>query len=188
MSGGLEGIGRDDGRGHIVATASGLPFWPMDPRVEDIRLSDIAHGLSMLVRFNGAVHTFYSVAQHSVIMSRALDYDRDLAREALLHDGAETYVGDLIRPVKAHCPDWCAIDARIDAVIRIRFGLPETMSEAVRQADMRMFATERRDLLTVHQSVDWGALPEPYDAPIIPVGWAKAKALFLDRAAELGVS
>ena len=186
MSGSIEGLGPDTGRGHCVTTFSGQPFWPMDPRPEDIRLDDIAHALALQCRFNGAVMAFYSVAEHSVRMAKALNFDRDLAREALLHDAAEAYIGDLVRPVKAHCPDWCAIDARVDAAVRERFGLPPTMSDKVREADLRMLATERRDLLAA-QATEWRDLPEPYDFRIRAMGWVDSKALFLQFADWLGV-
>jgi 5'-deoxynucleotidase YfbR-like HD superfamily hydrolase len=145
-NGDCSGIGSDNGRGHNITTYSGKPFYPLDPRPDEIRLDDIAHSLSMQCRFNGATIKFYSVAEHCVIMSKLFS-DVDLMREALMHDAAEAYLGDLVRPVKAHCPDWRAIDAKVDAACRDRFGLPRIMSNEVKDMDLRMAVTERRDLL-----------------------------------------
>ncbi|KKL86801.1 hypothetical protein LCGC14_1941060, partial [marine sediment metagenome] len=52
--------------GDWIQTASGTKVWPLDARVEEILLSDIAHHLSNLCRFTGACRKFYSVAQHVV--------------------------------------------------------------------------------------------------------------------------
>src|SRR5689334_10911717 len=84
------------GRGYNMTTFSGEPFWPLDPQPEDIRIVDIAHALSLQCRFNGHTKFHYSVAQHSLIMS--FNVPLQFALEALLHDAAEAYIGDLIRP------------------------------------------------------------------------------------------
>ena len=102
----ITGIGADNGRGYKITTYSGKPFFPMDPRPEEIRIEDIAHSLSMQCRFNGHTKWFYSVAQHCSIMAEAMMSDgyAEYAFEALMHDAAEAYIGDLIRPVKDR--DW----------------------------------------------------------------------------------
>lgn len=177
------GIGEDRGRGHNSTTYSGLPFWVMDPQPEDIRLRDIAHSLSMQCRFNGHTVEFYSVAQHSVILSHVID--PQYALEALLHDAAEAYIGDLIRPVKQHCPDWCAIDTKLDRAIRAKFGLPLEMSAEVKRLDLVMAVTEKHQLLVPSPTVDWGVVPDPIDIEIVPMWPAEAKKAFLDRYEEL---
>ena len=53
-------------RGDWMQTHSGLRFYPLDPRPEDIRIEDIAHALPMICRFNGHCSRFYSVAEHSL--------------------------------------------------------------------------------------------------------------------------
>jgi hypothetical protein len=181
----LSGIGSRTDRGYNTTTYSGLPFWPLDPRTEDVRLEDIAHSLSNQCRFNGHCKQFYSVAQHSVLASFYVP--EEYAVEALLHDAAEAYVGDMIRPLKAMVPEFVAIDDRVDAVIRQRFGLPAKMSEPVIKIDMILCATERRDLLVDHPSVDWGSLPLPLDRKIVPYSPQLSKEVFLERARELGV-
>ena len=53
-------------KGDWILTYSGIEFWPLDPRPEDVRIEDIAHALSMQCRFAGHCDRFYSVAEHSI--------------------------------------------------------------------------------------------------------------------------
>lgn len=167
-------------------TQGGEPFFPADPRPEEIRLEDIGHSLSLQCRFNGHTREFYSVAQHCVLLSWWAEGVDPV--EALMHDAAEAYLGDLVRPVKAHCPGWMALDCKLDGRIRARFGMVPEMPPAMRRADLRMAVTERRDLLRPGPAVDWGDVPDPFPYTITPWEPHKAKALFLHRAEELGLS
>ena len=55
--------------GDFIQTYSGIEFYPLDPRIEEVKLLDIAHALSNICRFTGHCNEFYSVAQHSVLVS-----------------------------------------------------------------------------------------------------------------------
>lgn len=66
----------------------------------DVTIDDIARSLSMIARFNGHVSKFYSVAQHSVLLSRLAPDDLKMA--ALLHDASEAYLGDIVAPLKEY--------------------------------------------------------------------------------------
>lgn len=68
------------------------------PNEAMICIEDIAAALSKICRFGGHSNTFYSVAQHSVLVAAlAPEY---LCREALMHDAAEAYLGHVIKPLK----------------------------------------------------------------------------------------
>lgn len=82
----------------VFNAASGLLINLKQPTVEMICIDDIASALSKICRFGGHSNDFYSVAQHSVLVAKlAPEY---LCREALLHDAAEAYLGDVIKPLK----------------------------------------------------------------------------------------
>jgi len=146
---GMKGTGTMAERmGDWMQTRSGVRFYVEDPRVEDVRLEDIVFALSNLTRFTG--HTeFYSVAQHSVHVSELVP--RELELQALLHDAAEAYCGDMGRPLKhgaALRVVFAGIEERLLDVIGEAFGVRLWPLDAlVTEADLRMVATEKRDLL-----------------------------------------
>lgn len=172
--------------GDWMQTFTGKQFWPLDPRPEDIDPLDIARALSMLCRYNGHVDRFYSVAEHCVLMS--LWVPEEDALWALLHDATEAYVGDMIRPLKRHMPDYQDAENRVMAAIVERFGLSSlSMPSSVHEADSRILLTERNTLmgLTSHKWVVDSLEPLPVhvvgDDPMF------AEARYLDRLHALGV-
>jgi hypothetical protein len=92
---------------HVMDTASGVPLDLDSPRPEDIRLEDVAAALSKVCRFGAQARTFYSVAQHAVLVhDLVVEAGRpDLAATALHHDSAEALVCDLPRPLKTLLED-----------------------------------------------------------------------------------
>lgn len=129
----------------VIQLASGRYFNFTKFGPEDIDINDIAHALSHLCRYTGHTHPFYSVAQHSVLVSSAVT--REFAFEGLLHDASEAYLGDVSRPLKQLLPDYRALERDVDAAIRIRFGLPLQESQEVKEADNVLLVTEHRDLM-----------------------------------------
>lgn len=81
-----------------MITYTGKVFDFDSPSDGPVCLEDIAHALGMLCRFNGHIRRFYSVAQHSVLVSKLVDPRYALL--ALFHDAAEAYVGDMVSPLK----------------------------------------------------------------------------------------
>lgn len=167
-----------------MVTYTGKVYWPTDPSVDDVCIEDIAHGLSMLCRYAGQCHRFYSVAEHSVHVSHMVP--RELALEALLHDASEAYCSDVARPLKQILPDYKAIEGANERVIRWRFGLREEEHPTVKTADTRILVNEYAALfppLPRATSLDH-LTPDPN---IQIFGWDpwRAERFFLQRFKEL---
>ncbi len=113
----------------------------LDPTPIDIEVSDIAHGLAFVARWNGQTRGdfAYSVAEHSLLVEQIFTARHPAAPvrwrlAALLHDAPEYVIGDMISPVKAAVgPDYAALDARLSAAIHLRYGLPATLPVAVKK-------------------------------------------------------
>lgn len=110
----------------------------LDPRPEDIEISDIAHGLARVARWNGQTigeHAF-SVAQHSLLVTRIVEETEGsgqpgLLLAALLHDAPEYVIGDLISPFKSALGlDYKTFEIRLLGAIHRRFGVPEEIPPA----------------------------------------------------------
>ncbi len=165
-----------------IQTWTGKAFRPLDPEPGSIDVRDIAHALSLLCRFNGHCHEFYSVAEHSVRISRAVPPQHALW--GLLHDAAEAYISDLPRPIKRQMPDFVAFEDRLLERIMACYGLPWPMPDEVKRADDVLLATEQRDLMAAPPE-PWGLPAEPLPEPIVPMSAPAAEAAFLARFHEL---
>lgn len=131
--------------GPWICTILGRPFHYRVIDVAKINPQEIAHALGNICRYNGHVNDFYSVAQHCVLVSRLVP--RDLAMEGLMHDAAEAYVGDMVRPLKDLVGDaYRHIEESVEVAIAGRFGLEHPWPPEVKTADVIVFHTEVRDL------------------------------------------
>ena len=112
----------------------------LDPTPMDIEIEDIAHGLAFVARWNGQTlgDYAYSVAEHSLLVETIFSLMAPKASHkwrlaALLHDAPEYVIGDMISPVKdAIGPEYRVLDDRLEAAIRIRFGLPAKIPKNTR--------------------------------------------------------
>ena len=119
----------------------------LDPSPLDIEMSDIAHGLARVARWNGQTHgpNIFSVAQHTLLVEAVLRQQAPRADDrvrlaALLHDAPEYVIGDMISPFKAVIGgDYKVIEHRLLAAIHLRFGLPaklpETLTTLIKASD-----------------------------------------------------
>lgn len=119
--------------GAYIQTFTGLDFRLEDPV---FRMEDIAHALSMQCRYAGHVKRFYSVAEHSIIVSCLME-ELDLGDpyEGLMHDACEAYVVDMPRPWKNVLPDYVAMEHALEAKLRAQFHLPPTKTFGCKTAD-----------------------------------------------------
>jgi len=95
-------------RGPWIQTYSGRALHLFDPSPDEITLEDIAHALSLKVRFTGHCAWHYSVAQHCVLGAGLLEgtHGPDVALAFLLHELGEVYLPDVASPLKRHLT-WC---------------------------------------------------------------------------------
>jgi hypothetical protein len=118
-----------------------------DPSPLDVEISDIAHGLARVARWNGqttGAHS-YSVAQHTLLVDNiAAVASPEIGAKGrlavLLHDAPEYVIGDLISPFKALLGgEYRAVEQRLLAAIHRRFGLaaalPEKLTTQIKAAD-----------------------------------------------------
>lgn len=168
-----------------IQTFSGRMFWPLDPSPADVRIEDIAHALSLKCRYTGHCREFYSVAQHSILVSEIVPPADALW--GLLHDGAEAYFADIARPVKKSHRLFSDIEDRIMLAICDAFGLPHEQPESVSQADVVLLMTERRDLLGTPPRA-WTLRADPLEEHIVPLSPTDAEKLFIARFRDLWVS
>ena len=168
-----------------IFTFSGALLAPMAPDPATICIEDIAHALSLQCRFGGHVREFYSVAQHSVLVSYLCEPADAL--HGLLHDASEAYLADIVRPVKhlTVMDAYRACEAHMQAVIYRRFGLSAVMPESVETADDLLLVTEACELLPTVPAWTVGRTRATLRQPI--VGWhpAVAERKFLARFAAL---
>jgi 5'-deoxynucleotidase YfbR-like HD superfamily hydrolase len=165
-------------------TFSGKRFTPLNPNPDSIVIQDIARALSMQCRFTGHVKRFYSVSQHSVLVSYLCDWNDRLW--GLLHDASEAYISDLNRPVKhsGYFENYITLEKKIMDSICKRFEMNNEEPASVHRADKLILATEGRDIL-FNKREDWMNDFHPLPFDIIPWSPEKAEAMFLNRFNEL---
>lgn len=126
-----------------------------------------------------------SVAEHSVIVS--LYVDPEYAREALLHDATEAYLGDIVRPLKGS-PEFAGyrtLEARMHEVIAERFNLRTDAAahRAIKTIDDRVIVDEADALLQHRHAYD--DLGPALGSTIAGLSPGAARSMFLMRFAEL---
>lgn len=184
-----EGKGLADGfdpNAAWIQTHSGRRFNPINPNPDAIVIQDIAHALSMQCRFSGHCREFYSVAQHSVLVSHICNEEDALW--GLLHDASEAYLVDVPRPIKRSGKFQAYIDIEnvMQEAICRRFALPFQEPPSVKRADTKLLSTEARDLMSPLHS-DWQQPVEPLPFKIETWDHNKAKDMFMKRFFELTV-
>jgi hypothetical protein len=176
--------------GPYLQTVSGRWVNPFDPDPEQLDAGDIARALANLCRFGGHARHFYSVAQHSVIVSRLVEErggDVEDAFAALMHDATEAYLGDMPHPIKHRSPLAAAFKAaeeHLEQAIRERFGIKPDVPD-IKRVDRALLATERRAFSA--EDWHWPELDgiEPLDLDLTAWPPDEAAQAFTERYGEL---
>jgi hypothetical protein len=172
-----------------MRTYGGGQFFPFDPKIEDINIQAIAHHLAMEVRYGGGPRDYYSVAEHCVLISEALErdgYPYKVCLDGLLHDAAEFVMGDTPRPRKNALREKFPAAAGFlknaeDAISKLvaeKFNLNWPLPEAVHEYDRRIIKDE---IATLFDAAPWSYVAEPLRVQINCWDWHHAKRYFLRR-------
>ncbi len=160
----------------IVTLASGTQFDLLNPDREPLLIEDIAHGLAHTCRFAGQCPQFYSVAQHSVLVSQLLP--DSLAPHGLLHDASEALMGDLHSGLKSRLPEYKRLETALLTAIYRQFKLNTEVLKppAVAHADRVALVLECRALGMALYDLPTLDTPKIEIKPMLPEG---ASTLFL---------
>lgn len=167
----------------FMVTFTGRKYYPADPSPDDICIEDIAHHLSMICRFTGATKEFYSVAEHSVLVSMLVPPEHAFA--GLMHDATEAYLNDISSPLKKDLPDYRRLEIINWVAIVAKFAqLPVFLPQCVHRADRALLVTEQAALMPNSES---GWTEGVTAAPSVIRGWIPhhAERVFLDRFYQL---
>jgi len=120
----------------------------LDPDPRRIKAREIATALSRQSRFNGlGTSRPYSVLQHSLVglrVAKKMSDDRVFRARVLLHDAAEAYTGDLVRPLKRVLPGWDRIERGVNDAISAAFGVNiSDMTPTIASIDRALMSAER---------------------------------------------
>jgi 5'-deoxynucleotidase YfbR-like HD superfamily hydrolase len=178
------------GPGPYLQTVSGRWVNPFDPDPSQLDAGDIARALANQCRFGGHSRVFYSVAQHSVIVSELVEQrggDVEDVFAALMHDATEAYLGDMPHPLKHRSPLGAAFkdaEDHLERALHERFGIKPDVQE-IKRADRALLATERRAFSS--EDWHWPELDgvEPLDLELTAWSPDEAAQAFAARYAEL---
>jgi 5'-deoxynucleotidase YfbR-like HD superfamily hydrolase len=176
----------------------------LDPSPLDIEVTDIAHGLARVARWNGQTHGahIFSVAQHTLLVEEVLRthsprIDRRVRLAAMLHDAPEYVIGDMISPFKAVIGgSYKAVEKRLLAAIHLHFGLPAVLpadiEALIKTADMGAAYLEATSLAGFSQAEakrlfgrDPKLNPATAENYLTPWSATKAEKQFLARCQSL---
>jgi len=165
-------------------TFTGKQFWTLDPKKEEIDIKDIAHSLAFQCRFNGHCEKFYSIAQHSILVSKIVP--KKFALAGLLHDASETYTGNIVRPLKTFIVNFKEIELEVEKTIFEKFNVKEIDHIEIKKADNIALVTEMRDLMK-EPPEKWNedGLFETCSEKIIPLNPEEAEKEFLKEFEKL---
>lgn len=133
--------------GNTIKVAAGHYVDLVNPDPASIEIRSIAAALSKICRFGGHCPEFYSVAEHSVhatSMAVAEGFERDALLAVFLHDAAEAYIGDMVKPLKVTMTQYHAAEAKMEAAIEEAFGIDlDRWKDVIKRFDRTMLKVEK---------------------------------------------
>lgn len=153
-----------------IETYSGKQFYLDGTDTDSIVIEDIAHALANLCRYNGHTNRFYSVAEHSVLVSYAVP--KEYALWGLMHDASEAYLSDIPRPFKAMIANYKTMEANVMARIAKKYGMEPTEPAIVKNADSALLYPEAQHLMASRGEL-WADIDRYYDQFVIGIGYGE---------------
>lgn len=180
-------------KGGSIQTFTGQILYPLDPRIEEIHLVDVAHSMGNKARFTGHTKVFYSSGEHAVRVSwHVRDTGGSIMQQyvALHHDDSDYCLPDVPTPLKV-LPEFAwfrELEHLHQDLCYKRFGCIVDDYSVIKRSDVVLLLTEKRDLMS-KKNANWGhkytekPIPKPYK--ISPWSPRKAKTEYLRRHREL---
>jgi len=174
----------------IIVTHEGVVFPFDDVKEEHIMIEDIAHALSHLCRFMGHTNMFWSVAQHSLLVSEKMPGGPEDKLVGLLHDAAEAYTNDLASPLKAFLLDqgdesYIGLQEEITAAVYRKFGITH-IPDDVRLYD-RAACVFEAEAFMLQTPKELGSLGYPMELRELWTPWEPYKFAGLNVDREFGL-
>lgn len=170
---------------NYIETYTGIKFNFLDPQPEQISIEDIAHSLSMQVRYTGHCNKFYSIAEHSLLVA---DLCPEHELQALMHDASEAYLTDIASPIKPFLQNYKMMECKVMGAINRKFGIDEFIADGVHHADVQALRIESKQLMH-SKGIGWAVnnivtspIPDIEIQSLVP---EEAKKRFLERFHKL---
>lgn len=168
--------------GHYVDLAN--------PDPTTIEVKSIAAALSKVCRFGGHCPKFYSVAEHCIhatALACSEGYAGDALTAVFLHDAAEAYIGDMVKPLKVTMPQYGEAEHRIEAAIQAAFGVDfSKWIDVIKRFDRAMLKAEKVTMWP-EDTEKWAGFSEIEDRVVRFQFWepSEAEMQFLAMARTL---
>lgn len=177
---------------NTIKVAKGHYFDLADPNPDAIDLFSIASALGNICRFGGHCPRFYSVAEHCIKaadLAASKGCSQEEVTAVLLHDAAEAYIGDMVKPLKVMMPGYVEIEQKIENAIATRFGISfDKHSEVIKEFDRAMLKVEKCSMWPQDSEVWSGFNTIPLENVRLDfMGPMKARDAYLNSAFKVGL-
>lgn len=177
---------------NTIKVAAGHYVDLINPDPASIEIKSIAAALSKICRFGGHSPKFYSVAEHCIHATEMALVDglpHDAVKAVFLHDAAEAYVGDMVKPLKITMPGYGVAEQRIESAVELAFGVDfDAWHDLIKVYDRAMLKAEKT-VMWPEDVEKWAGFGEVGLRPVSFGFWSPADAQerFLRAAGRLGI-
>lgn len=176
--------------GNTIKVAAGHYVDLINPDPATIEIRSIAAALSKICRFGGHSPKFYSVAEHSVHavgLAAAEGFGNDALTAVFLHDAAEAYCGDMVKPLKVMMPEYSEVERRLEFSIETAFGIDFSAFQSVIKRFDRAMLKAEKIAMWPQDAHEWHGFRSIEDTVVSFQFWSpgQAEANFLAMARTL---